>query len=240
MHPGFATSSVSALQRVRPTPLCRQRSSYQVRMKTGGLVLVCDVLDTLVADPFSRGMSSHFGFKTMQDFLAAKQPGTWEKFELGTISESELSTLFFRDRRVADIDAMKRFMSEKYTLLPGVADMLRAFANAGVPVHLCSNYGPWAALIEDAVSLESLGATWTFVSALQGARKPDVRAYHTTAELAGVSPADCVLLDDRQRNCDGAVDAGYKGAVRFRDVDQAREELAAFFGEWLRVAPAAV
>ncbi len=234
MRLGF-TAAVVPLSFRRPrTHRCAQRRA-ETRMGSGEgqLVLVCDVLDTLVADPFSR-MHSHFGFSDMKSFLAAKAPGTWEAFELGQISETELSMSFFRDGRKADIDALKQFLSSSYTLLPGIAELLGDFKAAQVPVYLCSNYGPWDALIEAAVGLSSTySATWTFVSASHGVRKPDKAAYEKTALLANVDVAQCVLLDDRERNCAGARDAGYAAAVKFSNTKQTREELAAIFGDWV-------
>lgn len=212
--------------------------SAPIRMSASGvndrLVLVSDVLDTLVADPFSRGMSSHFGFSDMPSFLSAKSAGVWESFELGHLTEPELAASFFRDARPVDVPSLKRFLRDSYTLLPGAGGLLADLRAGGVAVHLCSNYGPWDGLIEEAVGLEAKhGAIWTFVSAEHGTRKPDREAFMITAERAQVRVEQCVLLDDRRRNCDGAVDAGYRGAVRFENVEEARRKLASYFGDWL-------
>lgn len=214
---------------------CVRRPSVSLSMKrsTEGLVLVSDVLDTLVYDPFSRGMAAHFGYSTMGEFLAAKTPETWVRFESGQLTEAELSAQFFRDRPPIDVAALKTFLSQRYSLIPGAADLLRDFANANIPVHLCTNYPAWTSLIEDAVHLESFGAKWTFISADHGTRKPQHDAYVITARLAAVPPAQCVLLDDRQSNCDGAISAGFHAAFRFHDVEQARVQLAPLFGDWL-------
>lgn len=239
MPPAFAVSAFTPSLRCVGTT-CPAHRHLRVRMTTGaaaadGRVLVCDVLDTLVADPFSRGMHSHFGFADMPSFIAAKRPGTWEAFELGTLSEADLGLTFFRDaNRTIDVAGLKQFLRSSYVLFPGIADLLADFRDAGVPVHLCSNYGPWDSLIEAAVGLaEKHGARWTFVSAEHGARKPDREAYEMTAKVAGVRMEQCVLLDDRERNCTGAINAGYRGAVKFSDAARARTELAEFFGDWL-------
>lgn len=191
-------------------------------------VLVCDVLSTLVTDPFSHGMHRHFGFDTMKEFLAAKTAETWINFELGRLSEEQLSAAFFRDGRPVDIESLKKFLISKYQLIPGCDELIRKYGKFA-PVHLCSNYGPWNTLIEETCGLEKLGAQWTFVSANEGVRKPHRNAYLKTAEIAGVAPEQCVLLDDREENCAGARDAGFLGAVRFVNAEQANRDLDQFF-----------
>ncbi len=55
--------------------------------------------------------------------------------------------------------------------------------------------------------------------------KPDPRAYEIIAERLGVEVGECVFVDDQERYCTGAREAGMK-AVRYKnDVDQMRIEL---------------
>lgn len=182
-------------------------------------VVICDVMDTLVRDPFRNGMAAHFGFDTMSAFIAAKAPGVWVDFEHGSISETDLAQRMFLDGRDVDISALKQFLCRSYTLLPGVAQMLAQLRAAHVPVHACSNYPAWDGLIEQSVHLaEYHGVHWTFVSGHQGVRKPDLRAYQVAAQLAGDVPLDqCVFLDDSSDNCKAAQQAGMT-AVHFVDV----------------------
>ncbi|CAN8066830.1 unnamed protein product [Agarophyton chilense] len=190
-------------------------------------ILVSDVLDTLVADPFFNGMASHFGFQTFSDFVNAKTPDVWVKFELGLIDETHLARCFFKDQRVVDLPQFKTFLKQSYRQIPGTDVLLNALREANVPVHLCSNYPPWHYLIEEAIQLNArYGAKWTFVSGNEGLRKPDVAAYKRVAEKVGVHPSSCILLDDRQSNCDGALEAGYLAAVLFKDAKQASTQLS--------------
>jgi hypothetical protein len=100
-------------------------------------VVMCDVLDTLVADPFTRGMAEHLGFDDFKEFLDAKTPDIWPDFELGRVSEDQLSRHFFKDKsRRLDVPAMKRFLLKAYAFNPGVEDMLRFLRESGVEVHL--------------------------------------------------------------------------------------------------------
>ena len=57
---------------------------------TAPTVLLLDVMDTLVQNPF-RHLPGHFGM-TMPELLAAKDPRAWVDFELGRIDEATMLT----------------------------------------------------------------------------------------------------------------------------------------------------
>lgn len=195
-------------------------------------VLVADVLDTLVVDPFFNGMSSYFGFSTFDDFIQAKTPDLWVRFEEGQIEETELAQEFFKDRRHVDIPQFKRYLKTSYSLIPGISTVLTALREAQVEVHLCTNYPVWADLIEEALHLtDRFGVQWTFVSGKEGVRKPDKTAFLRTAQNAKVDPSECVLLDDRAQNCKGAIEAGFLGAIQFKDANQAGEDIRQTFAK---------
>ena len=54
--------------------------------------------------------------------------------------------------------------------------------------------------------------------------KPDLRAYQNVAEQLGVPPEQCILVDDQERYCTGARDAGMQ-AVWFQNTEQCIAEL---------------
>ncbi|GGK87724.1 hypothetical protein Sme01_49110 [Sphaerisporangium melleum] len=57
-----------------------------------------------------------------------------------------------------------------------------------------------------------------------GHRKPEPEIFEIAAERCGHDPAACVLVDDLEKNCAGAVAAGWQ-AVHFRDAEQAATEI---------------
>lgn len=177
------------------------------RVKTP--VIVSDVLDTLVLDPFYNGMANHFNFDTLQQLIDAKTPQTWVDFERGRIDENQLARSFFKDSRPVDLDALKKFLLSTYQLLPGIDHMLTQLQLRHIPVHACTNYPLWTHLIEQTVKLNAdFGVHWTFVSGAQGMRKPDLRVYHKVAQLASVETSNCIFIDDRPTNCSAAEEAG--------------------------------
>lgn len=196
------------------------------------LVVIADVLDTLVIDPFHNGMASHFKFDSFEQFLKAKTPNAWVNFELGLIDEIEFARTFFKDGRTLDVDQFKHFLRNTYQLIPGVSAMLNTLQQANVDVHVCSNYPVWATLIEESVGLEShFGVKWTFVSAHHGVRKPDKLAFTSVANLAKVPVSSCVLLDDKESNCQAAIDAGFFAAVHFRNAPDTSQQLEHIFSK---------
>ncbi|HWT55675.1 MAG TPA: HAD-IA family hydrolase [Candidatus Microsaccharimonas sp.] len=54
--------------------------------------------------------------------------------------------------------------------------------------------------------------------------KPDPRAYQTIADRLGVSPEECVFIDDQERYCTGASDVGMR-AIWYRSFEQAKSDL---------------
>ena len=63
-------------------------------------------------------------------------------------------------------------------------------------------------------------------SAFVGMRKPDPEIYELTVERLGVPAGECLFVDDFERNCDAACEAGMT-AVVYRDPQQAIAEIHA-------------
>lgn len=223
-------SSILCFGMTPPSSATRRSTSPVKSCSQTPPVLISDVLGTLVRDPFNNGMAAYFGFDSMDKFIAAKTPNLWVDFELGKIDEETLARDFFLDKTPVDLNDLKAFLMDNYQLLPGVSEMLVSLRDAQVPVHLCTNYPLWAQLIEDSLRLvPRFGLKWTFVSALEGVRKPHPDAYLRVAQKANVPPSSCVLLDDREDNCAGALQAGFLDAILFENASHARLRIREVF-----------
>ena len=64
-------------------------------------VLLVDVMDTLVYNPFNREIPDFFGL-SLPELLEAKHPSAWARFETGEIDEAEYLRVYFRDGRDFD------------------------------------------------------------------------------------------------------------------------------------------
>jgi HAD superfamily hydrolase (TIGR01509 family) len=203
-------------------PECCSRSGvYALGMPR---VILWDLMDTLVRDPFFTHMPAFFGM-SWDELIRTKHPTAWRDFELGVLSESELYRSFFSDGRAIDGVGLKRCMGEAYAWIDGMEALLAELHARGVDMHLLSNYPKWYQLCVERLGVDR----WvkpTFVSCKTGVRKPDADAYLRAAGDLGMAPADCLFIDDREPNCSAARTLGMD-AIRFvGDARLLREELA--------------
>ena len=64
-----------------------------------------------------------------------------------------------------------------------------------------------------------------FTSCYLGLRKPDPRIYRLAVDLTQRAPEECLFVDDRPLNVEGALGVGLR-AIRFENAAQLRRELA--------------
>lgn len=186
-------------------------------------VILWDLMDTLVRDPFFTHMPGFFGL-SLDALVAQKHPTAWRDFELGRIDEDELYARFFRDARPIDGPGLKRHMGEGYAWLDGMEGLLRDMQARGVPMHALSNYPPWVEVCDARLGL-SRYLSLRFVSFRTGTRKPAAEAYLGACQALGVAPDACLFIDDREVNCEGARAVGMP-ALRFTgDALALREQL---------------
>ena len=168
--------------------------------------------------------------------LAAEEHGDHPLFvlERGEISEAE-----FRDRIEAhledgfDLGRLRALYFERIDPNRHMIEFIRRLRGRGVRAALLTNnvreWEPlWRAKLPEIDELFELVVDSAFV----GLRKPDPAIYALTLErLGGVSPEDCVFVDDLDVNCDAARALGM-AAVRFVNAEQAIPEIeSALAGE---------
>ena len=184
-------------------------------------VILCDVLDTLVTEPFWREMPAFFGL-TLAELVAQKHPTAWVEFELGALDEEQFLERFFRDGRAFDQRGFLAAVHGGYRWLAGMEALLGELARAGFALHALSNYPCWYRAIEARLGLARFLA-WSFVSCETGLRKPDPEVFRHAARALGLRPEDCLLIDDRPENCAAAERLGMP-AIVFEDAAQLRAE----------------
>lgn len=185
-------------------------------------VLLLDVMETLVHDPFFVEIPSFFGL-SVEEILRDKHPTAWVDFELGKFDASTFARRFFADGRPVDADGLRRAVIEAYRFLPGIEPLLTELRAARVPMHTLSNYPDWYRWVEDKVEL-SRYVEWSFVSCRVGMRKPDPELFRHAARDLDQPCEACLFVDDREENCEGARAVGMD-AIRFVDAQQLRAAL---------------
>ncbi|MEV2274694.1 HAD family phosphatase [Nocardiopsis sp. NPDC049922] len=115
-------------------------------------------------------------------------------------------------------------------------ERLEGLRSRGLFVGMLSNMVPtWDAHWRRMVDVTALFDD-VVLSFEVGARKPQAAMFELAARRAGVDPGRCLLVDDIERNCEGARAAGWH-AVHFRDTDQASAELARLVDAPAEVTP---
>ncbi|GJP65123.1 hypothetical protein CLOP_g22034 [Closterium sp. NIES-67] len=189
----------------------------------GGVVVLFDVMDTLVRDPFYHHIPRFFNM-SMAELLQQKHPTAWVEFECGRISEAQLHQHFFADSRQFDIQGLKATMQEAYEWVDGMEPMLAALNAHGIATHAFTNYPLWYHMIEDKLRL-SRYLQWTFVSCHMGVRKPSPEAYKAALATLAVDPSACIFIDDRESNVAAARGVGMAG-ITFQSAKQLAAELS--------------
>ncbi|XP_074272416.1 flavin mononucleotide hydrolase 1, chloroplatic-like [Silene latifolia] len=185
-------------------------------------VLLFDVMDTIVRDPFYQDIPQFFGMP-MKELLECKHPTAWNEFEKGLIDEDELARKFFKDGRHFDLEGLKMCMKNGYSYIDGVEGLLSSLKHNNYEMHAFTNYPIWYQMIEEKLKLSNY-LSWTFCSCTIGKQKPDPEFYSEVLSVLDVEPGSCIFIDDRMKNIEGAVNAGMIG-LQFKDADVLRSEL---------------
>ena len=209
-------------------------------------VILFDVMDTLVDDPFYKRMPAYFSL-TFDQLLSLKHPTAWVDFESARITEDEFFSIFFKDKRPIDKeDFVQRVLLDHYEILPGMDPLLQSLNEQGYDMRAFSNYPVWYEYVEQACGL-SRYLEWEFVSckgllAEHGLRKPAIESFEvvwaavqgleTNGELQntqGTAPSlrknkRVLFVDDRPANVEAATRVGMEG-ILFEGADSLKTQL---------------
>jgi HAD superfamily hydrolase (TIGR01509 family) len=188
-------------------------------------LLIFDLMDTIVVDPFFYLIPDFFGL-TMEELLKLKDPDSWPAFELGEIDEAEYFRSFFRAEsglRVEDPEKLKARLFDSYRYLEGMEQLLEELRAAGARLWVHSNYTPWVREIRTRLKLDRFFSGYAMSYELK-ARKPDERAYRKALARIGEEAKNCLFIDDRETNVRSALVVDLRG-VTFKSAPQLRGAL---------------
>ena len=177
-----------------------------------GGVLTTSVFDSFRAYAEGAGPDPHLieklfrEDKVAQDALVAHETGqqTIEEFEV--VFAERLRA----NGATAEATGLVAAMTENlHPDRPMIGAVKRAGEN-GIPTVLVSNSLGYEAY--EGYDLEEL-LDHVILSGHVGVRKPSRKMYEMGAEVAGVDPADCVMIDDLAQNISGAERLGMQGIV---------------------------
>jgi HAD superfamily hydrolase (TIGR01509 family) len=101
---------------------------------------------------------------------------------------------------------------------PDVIPTLTALQARGIPLAVVSDAWPNLPDLHAALGLGGFFDAYA-ISAVLGCSKPDPRMYHHASDALGLSPADCLFVDDDPELVAAAVRLGYQGLVMLRGAD---------------------
>jgi len=185
-------------------------------------VLLIDIMDTVVYDPFRQEIPDYFG-TDIEALLEAKHPTAWQEFERHDIDASTFYDYFLEGGRTVDGEELRETLREAYRFVDGMEAVLERLDRTGYEMHAFSNYPIWYQIIESKLELSRF-LDWTFVSWKTGYRKPNDAAYSHVLESVQAPAEACLFVDNRSENCEAARAHGID-ALRFEGADQLRAEL---------------
>ncbi|XP_050142659.1 flavin mononucleotide hydrolase 1, chloroplatic-like isoform X1 [Malus sylvestris] len=186
-------------------------------------IILFDIMDTVVRDPFYRDVPAFFGM-SFDELIECKHPTAWIEFEKGITDEVELAKTFFKDGRPLDLEGLKNCMRKGYYYVEGVEELLYVLKDNNYEMHAFTNYPIWYEMIENKLNISKY-LSWTFCSCINGKRKPDPEFYLEVVSHLKVDPGSCIFVDDRIRNVEEAKEVGMIG-LHFKNADSLRQDLS--------------
>lgn len=173
----------------------------------------------------------HFGLDC--DEFERRHPEANDAWERGriTIQEYLRQTVFYVPREFSQEEFISRMRGVSRVLYPEMIDFLRNLRMRRIPgnsvaIYLLSNESRELM----AYRIPTFGLDGLFdaylVSAYIGLRKPEEAFYRCALDIAQCEPAECIFVDDREENLQGAERLGIRG-LRMTTPTETIEKLTA-------------
>lgn len=185
-------------------------------------VVAFDLMDTVVRDPFPEAVEAASGW-TMQEAVAAREPGAFPAFERGDISEREYWAAYRSGGVQVETGVFHRARRRGYTWIPGMRELL-ADLDGRVLRVAASNYPVWIEELSDRMLIGWFDRI--LASHHLGARKPARDFYQRLLAELDVEAGQVLFVDDREPNVAGAAEAGLR-SHRFAGAADLRQRLRA-------------
>jgi putative hydrolase of the HAD superfamily len=153
----------------------------------------------------------------------------WFDLNLGKLTESEAIEAYKQQLDLPDVNYEALMVAVRESLVPleGSVELLDELFKKGVPLYS----------ITDNVNeiIHYLKRRYTFfeqfkgivVSADIGVLKPSPIIYKKLIDSHNLTPAECVFIDDLEKNAQGAREVGMQ-AIHFLNAEQCRQDLRKF------------
>ena len=152
----------------------------------------------------------------------------WHRYDNGRLPEEELEDALLPLLPESDREIGRRYLQEwvgTYSVIEGAPELLEDVRKAGYRTYLLSDFPPCFSVLWDQFDLLH-GFDGRVVSYEVGYSKKDGRIYDILLEKYNLNPAECIFIDDIQKNVDIGEEHGIAG-ILFTGMDELHRELKA-------------
>lgn len=154
----------------------------------------------------------------------------WNEADRGVLSPEEILEEFHKKSPELreEIDLFWNHVELSLRQFSYTKDWIRSMKEQGFHVYILSNYGDWTYQKTKAEALDFLALVdGAILSYAVKQIKPDADIYQTLLSRFGLTAEECVFIDDRLENVEGAKREGIHG-IHFRTIEQVQKELEAY------------
>jgi HAD superfamily hydrolase (TIGR01509 family) len=175
-------------------------------------VVLFDVMDTLLVDPFREALRACTPLP-LEELFRLRDADLWPAFERGELDETGYWAGWEAAGLPHDPEAFHAARRAGTRWIEGMPELLDALDGL-VQRVTASNYPVW---IEE-LATEHLDGRFERIIASHhlGVRKPDPTFFERLLDEVGVAPGEAVFVDDREANVQAAEDLGIR-SHRFED-----------------------
>jgi len=148
----------------------------------------------------------------------------YDNYMIGLLSEDDIISDFLTKTHLeVTANDLRIFLRENHSFNPGMEQLIRELKGHCKLACLTNEGKEWLAYKVSRLGLDRYFDEIVGSYAL-GCLKPDKTYFEKALALIGAEAQDCIVIDDSQKNCDGAKTAGIE-AIRYIDTASLREEL---------------
>lgn len=194
--------------------------------------IVLDIGNVLV-DWNPKGAMRELGFsEEMVQKVAAATVETdfWNEADRGVLSSEEILEEFHKKSPELreEIDLFWNHVELSLRQFSYTKDWIHSMKEQGFHVYILSNYGDWTYQKTKEEALDFLALVdGAILSYTVKQIKPNADIYQTLLSRFGLIAEECVFIDDRLENVEGAKREGIHG-IHFRTIEQVQKELEAY------------
>jgi 2-haloacid dehalogenase len=176
------------------------------------MILIFDLMDTIIEDPFYSNFFNKLNEKQKKYWLTIKNHESYILFEEGKILENEyINHSYKRDPRIYQLPSVpkiKKIMFQHIQYLPGIKELFDKIQtqkkDLNIYTILASNYSQWYHIIFQKKKELNQWFDFIFFSCEMGIRKPNDKFYQIIQESLPEIFQDEIILyfDDKKENID--------------------------------------